>query len=117
MKLKSSAILSINHSFEILARVYNGESWEDALNNTIPDRKRAEVTQPKPKIKVTFSGKGRFTFHEDESELRESEDDEEDEDDGEEGFDPNEEFARALPQANAQPEAMQTEVVQPETVQ
>jgi len=39
MNLKTSAILSINHSFEILLRVYNGEGWAEALKNTIPERK------------------------------------------------------------------------------
>ena len=41
LQLKSSAILSINHSFEILARVYNGESFEKACREAIPERKVA----------------------------------------------------------------------------
>ena len=108
MKLRSSATLSINHSFELLARVYNGETWEHALNNTIPDRKRAEVTAPK-QIKVTFSNKGRFTFHEDESELRESSSEEN------ESESVGDEFIPALPQTilheNIQQETIQTETV------
>ena len=39
IQLKTSAILSINHSFELLMRKLNGESWQDAVKNTIPARK------------------------------------------------------------------------------
>lgn len=39
MQLKSSTILSINHSFELLMKVHNGYTWEGALQSTIPERK------------------------------------------------------------------------------
>src|SRR3990167_8390199 len=40
ISLKSSAILSINHSFEILVRKYNGQEWGQLLKEAIPERKK-----------------------------------------------------------------------------
>lgn len=44
ISLKTSAILSINHSFEILVRKYNGQSWEETVKASIPERKREQQT-------------------------------------------------------------------------
>jgi len=38
--LKSSTILSVNHVFELMLKVSNGDSWGDAVKSTIPERKR-----------------------------------------------------------------------------
>lgn len=39
VSLKTSAILTVNQVFEILLRVQNKESWEEAVEHSIPRRK------------------------------------------------------------------------------
>ena len=39
MKLSTSAVLTVNHVFEILAEQFNIKDWETTLNKVIPDRK------------------------------------------------------------------------------
>ena len=43
--LTSSAVLTVNHVFEIIAAYYklNGD-WKQALETAIPERKRKEIT-------------------------------------------------------------------------
>jgi hypothetical protein len=37
--LKSNCHLAVNHIYEILLKVYNGDSWEKAVKESIPSRK------------------------------------------------------------------------------
>eukprot|EP00298_Acanthocystis_sp_HF-20_P004341 c14677_g1_i1.p1 GENE.c14677_g1_i1~~c14677_g1_i1.p1 ORF type:complete len:317 (+),score=121.98 c14677_g1_i1:121-951(+) len=39
IKLEASKVLTINHVFEILGKVYNGQSWKDAVTSSVPMRK------------------------------------------------------------------------------
>lgn len=40
VKMKAAPVLSINQSFQILLSKYNGMSWDEALRDAIPLRKR-----------------------------------------------------------------------------
>lgn len=37
--LKTNAHLAVNHVFEVLLKVFNGDSWESAISQAIPTRK------------------------------------------------------------------------------
>ena len=37
--LKGNAHLAVNHVFDIIIKVANGESWQDAITEAIPGRK------------------------------------------------------------------------------
>ena len=72
IQLKTSAILSINHTYELLIRVYNGQTWAQAVEATIPLRKIKEKDAPDeeaPGLSESSSA----------SASRESDDDEEEE--------------------------------------
>lgn len=42
MKLKSCAILTVNHTLEVLMRLNEGKDWECSLKESIPLRKIKE---------------------------------------------------------------------------
>jgi tRNA (guanine9-N1)-methyltransferase len=36
VKMKAASVLSINQSFDIMLRLFNGQSWPDIFKNVIP---------------------------------------------------------------------------------
>jgi tRNA (guanine9-N1)-methyltransferase len=46
--LKSNCHLAVNHVYDIILRVYNGQGWEQAIKEAIPQRKIMEAEE-KPK--------------------------------------------------------------------
>jgi len=84
--LKSSTILSVNHVFELMLKVSNGDSWGDAVKSTIPERKREGHVGLREKTRQNKAKR-------EEQKEDGDDDDEEDEsgDEGEEGDENNEE--------------------------
>ena len=53
MKLNTSAVLTVNHVFEILAEQFNIKDWEATLTKVIPERKVAnEASEQKKQEKL-----------------------------------------------------------------
>jgi len=48
--MKSRKVLAINHVFEIILKVCNGQSWPEAMQEVLPQRKGAVMKD------VTISG-------------------------------------------------------------
>jgi tRNA (guanine9-N1)-methyltransferase len=43
MALRSSAVLAVNHVFEIVSQWFNNRDWKHALDKVIPERKQQSV--------------------------------------------------------------------------
>ena len=53
MKLTTSAVLAVNHVFDIVAEQFNTKNWAQTLKKVIPERKiQSEENAEKQKLKL-----------------------------------------------------------------